>query len=264
MKLAKILTWCAGALFSLGVCTSAATAASSPGDPTLGKATLDLYWSDIKCGITTPQGTTYAVCNSPGFSALVQPGSYVFVTATLNYTYRDDGLPLVVIGNDGSPVIGSDGLPVRTYGVFQTSGMGGGLVVLNEAAGVILNSNVCNGRVMCGSPSETNSFDGPFLLTFGVNDQPDDLTGQYTFTATAGVRDNLPAPMGPEMRTARMGITNITVYSSVSPIPEPSTYGLMLAGLMGWGVMAQRRSIAAWARGWASRPQKDIRRHEGA
>jgi hypothetical protein len=249
MKLAKVLASCAGALFSLGVCTSAALAASSPGDSTLGKATLDVYWSDIKCGVTTPQGTTYAACNGLSFTGLsftvlVQPGSYAFVTATLNYTYHDDGLPLVVIGSDGLPAIGGDGLPVRTAGVFQSNSFGSVLRVFNEAAGINLISNGC-----CYPPSYTYSFDGPFLLTFGVNDQPDDLTGQVTFTATAGIGDSSSIA---DTRTAFIGISNTAVYSSVSPVPEPSTYGLMLAGLLGWAVMAKRRGLAAWVRGWAS------------
>jgi hypothetical protein len=247
MKLAEILASCTGALFSLGVCTSAAMAASSPGGPILGKATLDLDWSDVKCGVTTPQGTTYATCNGLSFTTLVQPGSYAFVTATLNYTYHDDGLPLVAVGSDGLPVVGSDGLPVVRPYAFQSTSSGGVLLVFNEAAGINLVSNACT-RFNCQPPGYTYSFDGPFLLTFGVNDQPDDLTGQVTFTATAGIGD-FP---GADTRTAFIAIANTAVYSSVSPVPEPSTYGLMLAGLLGWAGMAKRRGLAAWARGLGS------------
>ncbi len=175
--------------------------------------TLTTSWSDIECGIIATDGTrTARPCPgpTPSFSALAQPGESVYVSATLNYTYSDDGLRLD-----------------RPWG-YQVDGSGLRVQFVEyESAGLYLVSSDCRGR-SCPRPTDvTSSFNGPFLLLLGNNDTPDSFSGQQRFTATSGVSANWPFA---GTRTAFMAIS-AQMVQSVTPIPEPQTWALMLAGL---------------------------------
>ncbi len=187
--------------------------------------TLTYNWSNINCGLVDLDGTrTTLTCPSAdlSFSAMAQPGQSVFLTATLNYAYHDDGLPLAE----------------RGYFQLDPYGLTGQLVD-HEAGGLTFVTNGCSGFRLCPQPPHyIDSSNLPFKIVFGDNDQPDDLSGQSVFTVTAGIASDW---FGGAPRTAFIRVANVTTYSGVAPVPEPGTYALMLAGLALMGVAAQRR-----------------------
>lgn len=211
-------------LFTLILCAAAGALM-----PTAARATTTLTtsWSDVECGLVATDGTrTAQPCPgpSPSFSALAQPGEFVYVSATLNYTYSDDGLRL---DRPWAYQLDESGLRVQ--------------VVEYESAGLYLISNDCRGRSCARPPDVVNSFDGPFLLLLGNNDTPDLFSGQQRFTATSGVAADW---FFASTRTAFMAV-NAQVVQSVTPIPEPQTWALMLAGLGALTWWAARRPATA-------------------
>jgi PEP-CTERM motif len=186
--------------------------------------TLTYHWTDVTCGIVSAGGaTTSQPCpgSGPSFTALVQPGESAFVTATLAYSYHDDGLLL-----DRPETFQVDPFGLRNVAVYH------------EASSLYFISNQCTSR-SCGQPPErTDSFSGPFSILFGNDDVPDDQTGRIDFSAKAGLANSFP---GPESRTVFFNVSTVRTFSQVNAVPEPSTYALMLAGLAMVGTAARRR-----------------------
>jgi hypothetical protein len=186
--------------------------------------TLTYYWSDASCGIVEPDGApTVVPCSSSStsFGALVQPGHSVFVTATLNYTYHDDGLTLAQ----------------PSY--FQADPSGFDVRVFDHEAGALtfFLTNACSSRYCSRPPHLLDSFNGPYTIVLGDNDVPDDLSGELTVTATSGIAASWFVP---ENRTAFF-VIGPTTFEGVTPAPEPATYALMLAGLAMVSAAARRR-----------------------
>lgn len=185
--------------------------------------TLTYDWIDIHCGITSPDGTSAArpcPTDRPTFTAVVQPGESAFVTATLAYTYHDDGLPL---DRQAGFQMDTSGFQMRYFD--------------HEAAGVGFYSSTCQDRYCHPYAEWTETFSGPVRVLLGDNDVPDDLTGRIGFSVTAGVNSAWP---GAETRTAFISAWSME-FSPVNAVPEPSTYALMLAGLMSMGFLARRQ-----------------------
>jgi hypothetical protein len=184
--------------------------------------TLTTTWTDVECGFIGSDGTrTVQPCNGDlrSFTAVVNtPGEAVYVSATLNYTYSDDGLALD-----------------RPF-FYQTDVFGGVRLVTNESAAIYVGSNNC-GRGCPFRPEVVNNSSGPFVLILGDNDTPDSFSGQQNYFASSGNSTVAPLP-GP--RTAFLSL-NATVVQSVSPIPEPQTWALMLAGLGALALGVARR-----------------------
>ena len=126
--------------------------------------TLTYTWSNVDCGIVAADGTRSSVpCDagtSPSFAALVQPGQSVFVMATLNYSYHDDGLAL------------------DRPGFFQLDPYGQSvLTVDHEAGGFSVRANGCFSRICNQPPHLTDTVSGPYSTVLGNNEVPDDLSG---------------------------------------------------------------------------------------
>ena len=186
------------------------------------ETTLTYEWTNITCGIVAADGSrTEQPCASTSFAAMVEPGQSVFVSASLSYTYSDDGLPLQQ--------------PVG----FQTDAFGGARPLDHESAGIYVVSNLCQGRLCTLQPDRIDSFGGPNALILGDNLVRDELTGEQTFFASSGVPSTWL--QGGAQRGAFLNVVAAITFSGVPPVPEPGTYALMLAGLVMLGVTARPR-----------------------
>jgi PEP-CTERM motif len=188
--------------------------------------TFTYTWTNITCGIIAADGSrAEESCSGPSFAAMVEPGQSVFVSASLSYTYSDDGLPL------------------EQPGFFQTDAFGHGRSVDHEAAVIFMTSNLCLSRLCLltgGRPDLLDTFSGPTGLIFGENAVPDEASGAVGFFASAGV----PSTQLSGGTRFAFFHASVTTFSGVPAIPEPGTYALMLAGLALLGVVALRRGRA--------------------
>lgn len=183
--------------------------------------TLTFNWTDVTCGIVAADGTQTAAqtCTggggvSPSFSAVVNAGESVFVSANLRYTYSDDGLGLE---RPFAFQLDPSGLRVR--------------FVDHEAAALYALSNDCQSRYCQRPPELTDAFVGPFVLILGDNAFPDSFSGEQNYFASAGL--SAGSPYGQASRGAFLAINGSQVLQGVAaPIPEPATSALMLFGLV--------------------------------
>jgi hypothetical protein len=188
--------------------------------------TFNYHWSDVTCGIVERDGTrTLLPCTSsdaPTFTASVVDGQAVFVTATFNYAYHDDGLRFSM------PEI----LPDESRGR---------ITVFEEAAGIYFRRIPCTGFRGCNiNGGELGSYNIPGQLILGINGTPDDIESQLSFSVMSGSR-YFPQQIPEAPAVSRTVFFDVGQVITISPAPEPATYALMLVGLAAVGAAARRR-----------------------
>ncbi len=192
------------------------------------ETTLTYEWTDISCGVIAVAGSRSAQpCATTSFSALLNPGESVYVSASLSYMYHDDGLAL------------AQTITLRPSPANE--------IVLNHEAAVIgITSSVCFDFRSCNAQAADHVDNfvgaGPLSpLVFGNNLVPDDLSGQSGFFASSGVPSAYPG--GPLQRSVSFDVNVAETYSGViAAVPEPSTYALMFTGLAALAGATRRRA----------------------
>jgi len=182
------------------------------------KATLTARFINATCLLASDSTVVPVECsplpdigNAIGFDAVIPRDGSAFVTATLVYTYTDDGLP------------------VGDYDVFYLDANAFTWeTTYFEAGALYVTSNSCAGSRYC-EHDPTLFMEGstgfpPILL--GLNTVADRVTGSITLFSTVAVT----APYQFESLTTPVYVGwNAVTYSGV--VPEPSTFLLTAAGL---------------------------------
>jgi hypothetical protein len=142
-----------------------------------------------------------------------------YLSYTFNYTYSDDGL---AAGN----------------GSFESATLAFRPQVLESSGSFATSIDVV------GAPADAFAFVwGPphgYALVLGDNDHPDSFSGTLRVDLRPGGGSGSTLIGGLEPVLSLVSVTD----GGVPPIPEPSTYALLLAGLGAIGVWAQRKRAA--------------------
>jgi hypothetical protein len=193
------------------------------GGPAAAVTGLDTTIVTATCGIRGASGTTFFECSSAhgtdrGFQAIVQPGETAFVSATLRYSYSDEGLALE---HPATIQLNSRGTLTR-----QTD---------HEVGVIYFNSNLCQ-DIICGLATP------PWILTGGVgfpplvlgeNDTPDAVTADIELSSFVSVASSAPSAFQGFVFVDYLGVT----FSGVAAVPEPGSWLLLVAGLWGLGLV---------------------------
>lgn len=184
------------------------------------KATLNAGITSVTCTVTSPGGSTAVPCNASSWQPTLESGWTATMTATVSWTYSDDGLPL-------SPL-----------GYFVTAS-GTSIVATNEAAAIYARMPNCFPGSTSACVSGTGYNNLPFALAVVSNDTtPTSTSGSFVVTATA--QHTFGSFYGPWTPNLYVNLDPV-VYSSTAAIPEPSTWALMLLSIPALGWAARRR-----------------------
>jgi hypothetical protein len=185
------------------------------------KATLNARFTNATCLQSTDLSPVSVECslmpdvplgNAIGFNAFIpQGGGSGSVTATLDYTYTDDGLPL------------------EGYGVFYLDPNGFTWNTTTfEAGALYVGSNSCEGSRYCPPDPNLHIWGStgfpPILL--GLNSVADRMSGSISLFSYVTVMR--PDQVGSITTPVYVGWNAVT-YSGV--VPEPGTFLLTAAGL---------------------------------
>jgi hypothetical protein len=203
------------------------------------KATLNARFTNATCDLNTGLAVMSVACsplpeigNAIGFDAVIPRGGSASVTATLVYTYTDDGLP------------------VEDYDVFYLDANAFTWeTTYFEAGALYVTSNSCEGSRYCEHDPTlfiVGSTGFPPIL-LGLNTVADRVTGSINLFSAVVVT---PPYQFDSLTTPVYVGWNAVTYSGV--VPEPSTFVLTAAGLallLGSRAVRRRAGSASCSRG---------------
>jgi PEP-CTERM motif len=200
------------------------------------EVSIEAWLTDFSCSFTDSSGISVGIpCSGPtantGAAASVtvglSPGESVHISATLNIVYEDDGLRLIT--------------PTPYFSGTDLVG------TLFTEAGLIYVRTARTDCIALRSSCTIDAIDSlPFPLVVGNNSFAESLQQQISVVSDV-VNFNAPNPPGsfPHSFTATafLGVPlAIQVQSPITPVPEPSTSALLVAGLLAvWFVYRGRR-----------------------
>jgi len=187
------------------------TAIPTAGFP--GGTPYSLYFSFTATGTQTPGVPSTGVFTSLNFSLLAAPGVTTFADNNNDGIFEVTGAPTITLAT-GSLIGGTSSLTLGAAGLLPASQI---LTTFNP------------------NPA--------FAAFFGNPDATTALNLTAAFTNTGSVITTLPLSEGDFRLSLNGGGGNATF--AVASVPEPDTYGMLLAGLGLFGFIARRRQKAA-------------------
>jgi len=180
-----------------------------------------------------PSGTPYSLYMQFASTGTSTPGIPSTGTGT-SLTYQLFGAPGVTLftDNNSDGVFEVSGAPAVQLASGSLASPGSTSITRDPVTG-LLNPSAQVFATFVPNPAFSSFFVNPNALTT--------LDVTAAFTSTGSVITTLPGPNGGTRLSINGGGGNAT-FSSVSAIPEPDTYGMLLAGLGLFGFIARRKS----------------------
>jgi hypothetical protein len=212
---------------AIGLCFAPAQRAEA-GDAAfylLGNGRLSAAVTGADCSVTSPDGATTSVpCEASGWAPTLEPGSTASMTATISYSYADDGRPL------GHP------------GYFQVGSAGSAMATFESAALYPYTSASDCWWVLghCQTLYDEYFGDVAYPIFLSNNDHAENVSGEIA--VTTGWRWYPPTQYYGQGYTLTPNLFVDVWGMTLTPaIPEPSTWALMLGPLLGLALFARRR-----------------------
>jgi hypothetical protein len=194
-----------------------------------GSGRLEADVLGASCSTTSPDGTTTSVpCEPGGWSPTLEPGWSALMTATIGYSYADDGRRL------DSPA----SIQVSHTGSVAASFESAVLYSVTSAS----RCSIFHGGDHCSIDSVPYDayFDvaATYPLFLSNNDAVEAVSGEVE--VTTGWLWQPPASFYGQGYTLTPTLS-VDVWGIAHAVPEPSTWALMIGPLVGLGVFARRR-----------------------
>jgi hypothetical protein len=208
----------------------------------LGRGQLEASVTSAACTITWPDGAiTDVACSPTGWSPTLTPGSSASMTATVDYHYEDNGLPLPI---------------PQSLQVTDRASVG---ATFESAVLYVETSHFDACRFGTAPHCSTDIFpydhyfdrDPQWVVFLSNNDHPESVNGQVTVTTEWEwlLPTGYSGPRAPQ--TINL---HVSTWGIAYAVPEPSTWVLMLGSLTMLIWRVRRRPDMQGARGRETLP----------
>jgi hypothetical protein len=198
-----------------------------------GNGRLEADVLGASCTTTSPEGITTSVsCDAAGWSPTLEPGWSALMTATIGYSYVDDGRRL------GNPAP----LQVSFTQSMMTTFESAVLFAETSASECAAFHGIAN---HCGSSVPYDTYFGEYgfpPLFLSNNDHAEDVSGQVT--VATGWKWEPPSIYYGQGYTVTPNLY-VSTWGFAYAVPEPGTWALMLGPLIGLAWLSRRRRGAS-------------------